>query len=137
MTEDQTRFERLEKAHLELQEKYTKSSDDISQMMEMLKMLTWEKQSAETPNPQTKTTPLKGTGEDILYPQGFVLPRETSATYALASQPFPFNYGPSQVVNTLGLVIREPKTGTKPVDPLVVLNLDELEKRERHLRIKL
>ena len=43
MAEDQALFERLEKAHLELQEKYTKSSDDISQMMEMLKMLTQEK----------------------------------------------------------------------------------------------
>ena len=29
--------ERLEKAHLKLQEKHAKSCDDISQMMEMLK----------------------------------------------------------------------------------------------------
>ena len=44
MAEDPAaRVERLENAHLELQEKYTKSSDDISQMMEMLKMLTREK----------------------------------------------------------------------------------------------
>ena len=93
MVEDQARFERLEKAHLELQKKYTKSSDDISQMMEMLKMLTREKQSAETPNPQTKNTPLRGTGEDIMYSQGFALPRETQTTYASPSQPFPFNYG--------------------------------------------
>ena len=34
---------RLEKAHMELQEKHAKSCDDISQMMEMLKMLTREK----------------------------------------------------------------------------------------------
>ena len=47
MVENQARFEWLKKAHLELQEKYTKSSDDISQMMEMLKMLTREKQSAD------------------------------------------------------------------------------------------
>ena len=52
------RVDRLEKAHLELQEQYAKSCDNISQMMEMLKILTREKQSAETPNTQTGTTPL-------------------------------------------------------------------------------
>ena len=89
-------------------------------------MLTREKQSAGAPNPQIKTTPLRGTGEDILYPQGFDLPRKTQTTYASPSQPFPFNYGPLQVVNTPGLVLHEPKTGVDPVDPLVVPNLDEL-----------
>ena len=69
MAEDlATCVERLEKAHLEVQEKHAKSCDDISQMMEMLKMLTREKQSAEVPNPQTKTMPLRGTSEDTLYP---------------------------------------------------------------------
>ena len=53
MAEDQAHFERLEKANQELQEKYTKSCDDISQMMEMMKMLTREKQSTEALNPQT------------------------------------------------------------------------------------
>ena len=43
--------ERLEKAHLELQEKHTKSCDDISQMMEMLEIMTKEKQTVEAPNP--------------------------------------------------------------------------------------
>ena len=71
------RVECLEKAHLELQEKHAKSCDDISQMTEMLKMLTKEKQSAGAPNLQTETTPLRCTSEDILYPQGFALPRET------------------------------------------------------------
>ena len=46
--------ERLEKAHLKLQEKHAKSCDDISQMMEMLKMLTKKKQRTEAPNPQTE-----------------------------------------------------------------------------------
>ena len=69
MAEDQTaRVEWLEKAHLELQEKYPKSCDDISQMMEMLKMLTKEKQSVEAPNSKIETTPLKGTGEGTTYP---------------------------------------------------------------------
>ena len=57
-------------------------------MMEMLKMLTREKQSAETPKPQTETTSLRGTSEDILYLQGFVLPRETLTTYASPSNIF-------------------------------------------------
>ena len=57
MAEDSaTLVERLEKAHLDLQEKHAKSCDDISQMMEMLKMLTREKQSVEVPNPQIETT---------------------------------------------------------------------------------
>ena len=65
MAEDPaTHVERLEKAHLELQENYAKSCDDISQMMEMLKILTREKQTVEAPNPQPETTPLRGTGED-------------------------------------------------------------------------
>ena len=69
MAKDPTALvELLEKAHLDLQEKYAKSCDDISQMMEILKMLTREKQSVEAPNPQTKTIPLKGTGGDTPYP---------------------------------------------------------------------
>ena len=47
MAEDQARFKRLEKANQELLEKQVKSSEDISQMMEMLKMLTRNKQSTE------------------------------------------------------------------------------------------
>ena len=46
-------------------------------MMEMLKILTREKQSVETPNTQTETTPLGGIGGDTPYSQGFALPRET------------------------------------------------------------
>ena len=68
MVEDQARFERLEKANQELQEKYAKSCDDISQMMEMMKMLTREKQNTETSNPQANAMPLKSTGKDILHP---------------------------------------------------------------------
>ena len=79
------RVERLEKAHLGLQEKHTKSCDDISQMMEMLKMLTKEK--------QTETTPLRGTGEDTLYPSGFTLPHENPTTYTSPFTAYPFNYG--------------------------------------------
>ena len=61
-------------------------------MMEMLKMLTREKQSAGAPNPQTKTTPLRGTGGDTPYPQDFILSHENPITYASPSQAFPFNY---------------------------------------------
>ena len=68
MAEDQARIERLEKAYLELQEKHVKSCDNISQMMEILKMLTKDKQSTEASNPQAEATPLRNTDEDILYP---------------------------------------------------------------------
>ena len=66
MVEDQARMEWLEKAHLELQEKHAKSCDDISQMMEMLKMLTKNKQSIEASIPHAETTPLRNTEEDII-----------------------------------------------------------------------
>ena len=78
-------------------------------MMEMLKILTREKQSVETPNTQTRTTPLGGTSGDTPYSQGFALACETQAIYASPSQPFPFNYGPSQVMNTSGLVCKNQK----------------------------
>ena len=68
MVENQARMERLKKAHLELQEQHAKSCDNISQMMKMLKILTREKKSAETPNTQTRTTPLGGTSGDTPYP---------------------------------------------------------------------
>ena len=64
--------------------------------------------------------------EDILYPLGFPLPRVNQTTYASPSQIFPFNYGPPQGVNTPRVVMREPKIGTDPVDPLAVRDLDEL-----------
>ena len=126
MVEDQACFEWLEKANQELQEKYTKSCDDISQMMEMMKMLTRKKQNTETPNPQVEATPLKSTSEDILYPQDFTFPHETQTTYVSPSQAFSLNYGPPQVMNTSGLVLHEPKTGAGLVDPLTVPDLDEL-----------
>ena len=126
MVEDQARIERLEKANQEMQEKYAKSCDDISRMIEML---TKDKQSTEAPNPQTEATPLRNTSEDILYPQGFAFPCETQATYASPSQAFPFNYGPPQVINTPGVVIWEPRVGVDPVDPLVVPDLDEMAEK--------
>ena len=68
MAEDSVaHFDRLEKAHLELQEQHAKSCDNISQMMEMLKILTREKQSFETPNTQIGTTPLRGISGDTSY----------------------------------------------------------------------
>ena len=94
MAEYQVCIERLEKANQELQKKHAKSCDDISQMMEMLKMLTKDKQNTEASNPQTEATPLRNTGEDLLYPQGFAFPRKTQATYASPSQTLPLNYGP-------------------------------------------
>ena len=96
MAEDQVaRFERLEKANQELQERHAKSSEDISQMMEMLKMLTRNKRSTEAPIPQEEDVPLRNTGEDILYQQGFTFPCEIQATYGSPSpsQTFPLNYG--------------------------------------------
>ena len=69
---------------------------------------------------------MRNTGEGPLYPQGFTFPHETQTTYASPSQTFPFNYGPSQVINTPKVLIREPKMGTYPVNPLVVPDLDEI-----------
>ena len=89
IVEDQARVERLEKANQELQEKHAKSCDDISQMMKILKMLTKDKKNTEAPNPQAEAAPLRNTGENILYPQGFTFPRETQTTYAHHHKLFP------------------------------------------------
>ena len=71
MEKDQaSRVEQLEKAHLELREKLAKSCDDISQMMEMLKILTREKQTIEASSSQPKTTSLRGFNGDATYSQG-------------------------------------------------------------------
>ena len=105
-------------------------------MMEMLKMLTREKQSVEVPNLQTQTTPLRGIGEDTPYPQGFALPRETSAIYASPSTAYPFNYRPPQATKTPGPALHELKIGTDPVDPLTVPDLDELTEKGKSLQDK-
>ena len=131
MAEDQARIERLEKANQELQERHAKSSEDISQIMEMLKMLTKNKQSTEALIPQAKTVPLRNTGEDPSYSQGFAFSHETQATYASPSQTFPFNYEPFQVINTPEVIIWQPKMGVDPVDPLAVPDLDEVVKKEK------
>ena len=99
-------------------------------------MLTREKQSAEAPNPQTKTTPLKSTGKDTPYPQGFALHCETSTTYASPSTAYPLNYGPLQVTKTPGLVLHELKIGTDLMDPLTVPDLDELTEKGKSLQDK-
>ena len=101
--------------------------------MEMLKILTREKQSTETPNTQIRTTPLWGTSGDTPYPQDFALPRETQKTYASPSQPFPFNYGSPQVMNIPGLVMQEPKANVDPMDPLAVPDLDKLAEKGKSL----
>ena len=101
--------------------------------MEMLKILTRKKQSVETPNTQTGTTPLGVTSGDTPYPQGFALSRETQATYASLFQPFPFNYGPPQVMNIPGLVMQEPKVNADLMDPLVVFDFDEIVAKGKSL----
>ena len=106
-------------------------------MMEMLKMLTREKQSVEVPNLQTQTTPLRGIGEDTPYPQGFALPCEDLATCVSPSTAYPFNYGLPQVTKTPGPILHELKMGIDLVDPLVVPNLHELAEKGNHFRIKL
>ena len=75
-------------------------------------------------------------GEDILYSQGFALPHENQATYASLSHPFPFNYGPLQVMNTPRLLMQEPKADADLVDPLVVPDLNELVGKGKSLHNK-
>ena len=65
-----------------------------------------------------------------------MLPRETQATYASPSQPFPFNYGPLQVMNTPRLVMQEPKANVDLMDPLAVSDLDEIVAKGKSLQDK-
>ena len=80
MAEDQVaHFERMEKAHQQLQEKHAKhakTQKGISQIMEMLVTLTKGKRNVEALNPQPESIPLKSAYEDPLYPSSFTLIRE-------------------------------------------------------------
>ena len=105
-------------------------------MMEMLKILTREKQSDEAPNPQTEATPLRGTGENTPYLQGFALRRETPATYTSPSTAYPFNYEPPQITKTPRPTLHELKTGIDLVDCLAVLALNELAEKGKSLQDK-
>ena len=98
----------------------------------MLAILTKGKQNEKAPKPQVELTPMKNTAEDLPYPFGFMLPRETQATYASPSQPISsYPYGPPQVIQTPGLVLREPNADANPVNPLMVLDLDDLAEKEK------
>ena len=78
MAEDQAvRLEHMERAHQELQEKHVKTYDDVSQIMEMLAILTKGKQNERASHPQVESTPIRNTSEDFPYPTGFTLPRES------------------------------------------------------------
>ena len=71
---------------------------------------------------------MKNTTKDLPYPSGFTLPRETQATYASPSQPissYPYLYGPSQVIQTPGLVLCEPNTDANIINPLMVPDLND------------
>ena len=63
-----------------------------------------------------------------------MLPRETQATYASPSQPissYSYPYGPPKVIQTSRLVLCEPNTDAILVNPLMVLDLDDLAKKEK------
>ena len=124
----------MEKAHHELQERHAKTYDDVSRIIEMLAILTKGKQNEEASNPQVESTPMRNTVEDLLYPPGFTLPRETQTTYTSPSQPiglYPYPYGPPQIIQTLGLVLREPNADANPISPLMVLDLDDPIENEK------
>ena len=60
--------------------------------------------------------------------------RETQATYTSSSQPtgsYPYPYRPPQVIQTPGLLLREPNTNANPLNPLMVLDLDDPTKKEK------
>ena len=100
----------------------------------MLAILTKEKQNEKASNPQVESTPMRNTVEDLAYPLGFTLPHETQTTYASLSQPigsYPYLYGPSQAIQTPGLVLREPNTDANLVNPLMVPDLDDSVEKEK------
>ena len=112
MAENQaTHIKQREKAHQELKEKHAKTCDDVSRIMEMLAILTKEKQNEKASHQQVESTSIRNTVEDSPYPPGFTLPHETQTTYTSPSQPigsYPYPYRPPQVIQTLRLILREP-----------------------------
>ena len=55
-------------------------------------------------------------------------------TYPSQSQPvgiYPYPYEPPSIVQTLRPVLFEPNLGVNPVNPILVLDLDDLAKKEK------
>ena len=122
----------MKKAHQELQEKYTKTCDDVSRIMEMLAILIKGKQNEEALKPQVEFTPVRNTIEDLPYPSGFTLPRETQVTYASLSQPISsYPYGPPQVIQIPGLILRKSNINANLVNLLMVPDLDDPVENEK------
>ena len=75
---------------------------------------------------------VKNTAEDLLYPFGFTLPHETQTKYASPSQPISsYPYRPSQVIQTIGLVLCKQNTNANIVNPLMILDFDDPAKKEK------
>ena len=58
------------------------------------------------------------------------------AIYASPSIAYPLNYGPLQVTKTLGSILHEPRIGADLLDPLAILDFDELAKKAKLLQDK-
>ena len=119
------RFERIERAYQELQEKYSKSQDDISRMMEILTVLVRRKEIAKSSGP--KEEPVQTSYEDPTCLLG-ITPQMPYPTQPQSVGMYTHPYVPLPVLQTLGPTLVEPYPG---VNPLMVPDLDDPKEREK------
>ena len=122
--ENNAKFERMERAYQELQEKYSKTQDDISRMMEMLTMLIRGKKIAGSSGPKEK--PVQTAHENTSLPG--ITPQMPCPTQPQSVGMYTHPYVPLPVVQTLGPTLVEPYPGANPV---MVPDLDDPKEREK------
>ena len=100
----------------------------------MLATLTKGKGAVEAPNPQLESIPLRSANEDPLYLSGFTPTREPQMTYPSQSQLvriYLYPYEPPPIVQTSKPVLFKPNSGVNLVNPIIVLDLDDLVEKKK------
>ena len=123
--ESNARFERMKRAYQELQEKYSKTQDDISRMMEMLTVLIRRKEIAGLSGP--KEEPVQTSHEDPTCLSGITpqMPYPAQSQYAGM---YTYPYVPLPAAQTSGPTLVEPYPG---INPVMVPDLNDPKEREK------
>ena len=123
--ENNTRFEHMKRAYQELQEKYSKTQDDISRMMEMLTVLIRGKEIAGSFGP--KKEHVQTSHEDpTCFPR--ITPQMPYLAQSQFTEMYTYPYMPLPVVQTSGPTLVEPYPG---VNPVMVPDLDDPKERQK------
>ena len=123
--ENDARIERLEK-------KSQESLAQMSEMMELIRILIRDKGQASGLNPQNETVQTDQRREDVIYPSGYTPPYAPNVHMAQTppmqqAGEFPYGYAPPPAwVNEVGQNSR-----ANAADSIMVPNLDDLKEHEK------